>query len=138
MSIMNINMKVSGIDFNLSFADNLILFTGLSGEGKTFMFKCLKEYLNTTMGTNCVLFNSSAMQYPESAIKDICKGAKVVIFDNADLYLTQNVLDYAVSNVDIVIVSMKLYFTLNFNGFSMYTVDYKDKSLCVRKANTAA
>lgn len=135
ISIMNINMKVSGIDFDLSLEDNLILFTGLSGDGKTFMFKCLKEYLNITMGTNCVLFNSSAIQYPESAIKDICKCAKVVIFDNADLYLTQNVLDYAVSNVDIVIVSMKLYFTLNFNGFSMYTVDYKDNSLRVRKAN---
>lgn len=135
MSIMNINMKVSGIDFNLSFADNLILFTGLSGEGKTFMFKCLKEYLSTTEGINCVLFNSSAVQYSESAIKDICKGAKVVIFDNADLYLTQNILDYAVSNADIVIVSMKLYFTLNFRGFAMYTVDYKAKSLCVHKAS---
>ena len=135
---MDINMKVSGIDFNLSLADNLILFTGLSGEGKTFMFKCLKEYLGTTEGINCVLFNSSAMQYPESAIKDICRGAKVVIFDNADLYLTQGVLDYAVNNADVVIVSMKLYFILNFNGFTMYTVDYKDKSLCVHKANMVA
>lgn len=123
-----------GVNFDVCIEDKVNLFSGLSGEGKTFLFKILKVYLKIN-GVSCICFNNTATDFSESTIKKICTGKKVIIFDNADLYLTQELLDYAIEIADTVIVSMKLYCRLRFDLYNFYAINYSGNSLVVRREN---
>lgn len=125
--MISINAKISGVTFDVQVDDNVNILTGYSGTGKTFMFKAITEYLKAN-GMKCIYFNNTAMNFSEMAIKDACKGKELIIFDNADLYLTQEILDYA-RNICTVIISMKLAFNLKIKPYSIYKISYTDNKL---------
>ncbi len=126
------NKTFNGIDFDVSFEDKVNLFSGMSGEGKTFLFTVLESYfINNDISYQ--YYNSSSLRFGINELISGCTGRSVIIFDNADLYLTQELLDYAVSQADTVIMSMKLYCKLRFDSFDFYAVKYSGNSLIVRK-----
>lgn len=129
--MLQLNEVFSGVHFDVSFEDKVNLFSGASGEGKTFLFTVLDEYL-AERGVSYCHFDSRVVDYTEEQLIDLCTNKSVIIFDNADLYLTQNLLDFAIEMADTVIISMKLYCRLRFNSYNFYAVRYNGNSLVVR------
>lgn len=130
--MLQLNEVFSGVRFDISFEDRVNLFSGVSGEGKTFLFTVLEEYLTET-GVSYCHFDSRFADYTEEQLINLCTDRKIIIFDNADLYLTQNLLDFATETADTVIISMKLYCRLRFESYNFYAVNYSGRSLVVRR-----
>lgn len=130
--MLQLNEIFSGVHFDVSFEDRVNLFSGVSGEGKTFLFTVLKEYLTET-GVSYRHFDSTIADYTEEQLISLCVGRKVIIFDNADLYLTQSLLDFATETADKVIISMKLFLRLKFRPCGTYSVRYTENRLEVNQ-----
>lgn len=129
--MIKIEENLGGIDFSIQFDDRVNLLTGHSGTGKTFMLKMMADYFMLE-GVSCAFFNRKTMELSQKAMKEACIGKDVIIFDDADLYLTQELLDYA-SDVGTVIVSMKSFYTLGFKSLGFYLVEYSENRLEVRR-----
>ena len=136
---MKLVEKYSGILFDVLFedSDKVCVFLSPSGTGKTFLFSVLTEYLKEK-GVGSVLINSTLLGNLHNdigTIKQICldSDVKVVILDNADLYLTQDFLDALVSRGKTIIVSLKDESNLSFSNFGFYRVKYTGDSLNVRR-----
>ena len=132
--MLHLNEVFNKIHFDVLFIDKINLFSGLSGEGKTFLFMVLDEYLLES-GVSYSHFDSRYTNYSEDQLISLCVNKDVVIFDNADLYLTQRILDYVFKNVDIFIISIKFYCRLRFDLFNFYAINYSGNSLVVRREN---
>lgn len=129
--MLQLDEVFNGIHFDVCLEDRVNLFSGVSGEGKTFLFKTLKAHLKIN-GVSCIYFNNTATDFSEMAIKEACNNKEVIIFDNADLYLTQDILDYVTNISDTVIISMQLYCRLKFKSYRFYAVEYSGNNLVVR------
>ena len=125
---------LSGVYFDVLFEDRVNLFSGVSGEGKTFLFTVLKAYLAET-GVSCIYLDNTATDFSEWAIKEACTDKSVIIFDNADLYLTQSLLDFAIETADTVIISMKNPYKLVMSNVGFYSLDYETDSLYTNREN---
>lgn len=135
--MISINAKISGVTFDVKVDDNVNILTGYSGTGKTFMFKAITEYLKAN-GMRCIYFDNTAMNFSEKALKEACNNKELIIFDNADLYLTQGIIDYA-RNIGTVIISMKLAFNLKLKPYSVYKISYTDdKVVLINKSKDVA
>lgn len=130
--MLKLDEVFNGIHFNVSFEDKVNLFDGNSGEGKTFMFKMIKTYLKVK-GVSCFYICSEMFDFPLETIKSICRGKSVVIFDNADLYLTQDLLDSVVKTADTIIINMKNPYNLVMSDVGFYSLNYDTDSLCTNR-----
>lgn len=126
--MLKLNEVFSGVHFDVAFEDKVNLLSGVSGERKTFLFTVLDEYF-VERGVSYCHFDSRFVGYTEEQLINLCTGRKIIIFDNADLYLTQNLLDFAIGTADTVIVSMRVYCRLKFNAYNFYAVRYNTVQL---------
>lgn len=126
------NETFNDINFDISFEDKVNVFSGMSGEGKTFLFTVLESYFIDN-DISYQYYNSSSLRFGVSELFSGCTGRSVIIFDNADLYLTRELLDYAISQSDTVIVSMKDFFRLGFTSFGRYLIEYDNNIFRTRR-----
>lgn len=132
--MLSINSEFNGITFKVEFKDKINLFNGNSGEGKTFLFKMLDGYFEIEEVAYSH-FDSRFANCTESQLISLCTSKSVIIFDNADLYLTQPLLDFAVKTADTVIISMKNPYELSMSGTGFYSLNYESHSLSTRRRN---
>lgn len=132
--MLSINSEFSGITFKVEFKDKINLFNGNSGEGKTFMFKTLKTYLKFK-GVSCLYVGNEMLDLSLEEMKLVCRGKSVIIFDKADLYLTQELLDTAIEIADTIIISMKIPYELGMSNIGFYSLHYEADSLCTKRRN---
>lgn len=130
--MLKVRTNYNDIECDILFEDKVNLFKGCSGEGKTFVFRIIKTYLKYN-GVSCLFVGNEMMDLSEEELILLCRGKSVIIFDKADLYLTQRLLDYAVQEAETIIVSMKCFFGLNFCKLGMYTIDYQGNSLSTKR-----
>lgn len=130
--MLQLNEVFSGVHFDVLFEDKVNLFSGVSGEGKTFMFKMIKTYLKVK-GVFCFYICSEMLDLPLEIMKSACRGKSVIIFDNADLYLTQDLFDSVVKTADTIIISMKSPYKLVMSDVGFYSLNYEADNLCTRK-----
>lgn len=119
--------RASGVSVNCSFGTNTYVFQGESGEGKTFFFNmvkstCIKE------GVSCRFFRADSNLLGDDLIIEEMNLADVIIFDNADLYLTQRIVD-SIRDNQIVFISMKYPFKLNIRNRKLVDIRYDGSSI---------
>lgn len=119
----------NGLHFSVEFKDNLSVLNDLSGTGKTFLFKVLKEYCREH-DISCIYCNYEFADYKKENIINLCKDNDIVIFDNADLYLTDEILEAVRNPSRLVVVSIKNLFSLKIQNAGYYYVAYDGKRLC--------
>lgn len=129
--MIKIEENLGGIDFSIQFDDRINLLTEQSGTGKTFMLNMMADYL-MLKGEPYAFFSRKTMFFSQDAMKEACVGKDIIIFDDADLYLTQELLDCA-SDIGTVIVSMKSFYTLSFRSCGFYSVEYSGNNLEVKR-----
>lgn len=119
--------RTKGVSVNCSFGTNTYVFQGESGEGKTFFFNmvkstCIKERVS------CRFFKADSSLLGDDLIIKEMNLVDVIIFDNADLYLTQRIVDN-IRDDQIVFISMKYPFKLNIRNRKLVDIRYDDSSI---------
>lgn len=133
MNNMNIKFNFSGIDIDAKFKNNFGILVGDSGTGKTLLMKavelyCLKndiayQYMDSNMRT-----------YTQEQILDILSDKEVVLLDNADLYLTNDILNILRMDQNrFILICMKDTSKLNVRYASEYFVHYKNLYLTIEE-----
>ena len=113
---------------NVKLEDRLInIDTSASGTGKTFLFSLLSAY----MRVNSLEFGYFNYQ---SRTIDIINSIKsnnydYIILDNADLYMSDDLVDLLQSSNMVVIMSLKFPFNFKLKGLVTYNVCYNSNIL---------
>lgn len=138
MMKMNIDWTfkgVSNINLSIDISDKVAILFDDSGTGKTFMFQMLESYFVINK-IPYEKFNYGSENKNLEWFKQSMKKAKVVLLDNADLYMTKELFNYLKSSDKQVIISIKHIEKLNFcNNCGFYTVVYDGKKLKTVKEN---
>jgi hypothetical protein len=71
------------------------------------------------------------MDFSEDTIIGESNNQKIVIFDNADLYLTDNIVEKI--NADLILVSIKDIEEFNVLNSGRYHVKINDKTISVKR-----
>ena len=125
---MNINIKKNFVHIDVTFEEGVSVLDGITGEGKTFLIKSIYEYC-LSVGID-VLYISYENSLETDLIKSACCNKKIILFDNADLYMTDELFRYLKSlNDTIVIVAMKHSFLFDSFDCKSYRVEYNGKDL---------
>lgn len=124
--------EYSGIIFDINIQDKINLFTGYSGTGKTFAFGAIQEYLKSN-NVNTIYFDYRQIDYTTEQLISLCKNREVVILDNADLYTTQELLDYLINSDKIIMCSIKNRYKYRFKAFGTYDINYENTRLVIRR-----
>ena len=130
---MKIKYNYNGIDVNAELKNKLNIFFDISASGKTFFFRILQLYCKEN-GLRYASFDYKS-ENTEEAMIAYSKNTKVVILDNADLYLTQNLLDSLLSCADYVLISIKDLTKINIRNSSFLRVRYTSDKLEVYAAD---
>lgn len=119
--------RTKGVSVNCSFGTNTYVFQEESEEGKKLFFNmakstCIKE------GVSCRFFKADSSLLGDNLIIEEMGLADVIIFDNADLYLTQRIVDN-IRDDQIVFISMKYPFKLNIKNRKLIAIRYDGSSI---------
>lgn len=128
--------EYSRIIFDIDIQDRINLFTGYSGTGKTFTFGAIQEYLASN-NISTAYFDYRQMDCTVDQLISLCNNKEVIILDNADLYLTQALLDYIIDSNKTLLCSIKKPYKYRFRTFGKYTVNYENNKVTVRRRKQA-
>jgi ABC-type ATPase involved in cell division len=124
--------KFSAGDINVDteFRDRVCYLLDNSGTGKTYLFMLIYNYCKEKK-IDAVYFNYLNMDFSENTIIGESNNQKIVIFDNADLYLTDNIVEKI--NADLILVSIKDIEEFNVLNSGRYHVKINDKTISVKR-----
>lgn len=125
---MKINMKFNSIDIEGEFTGQINLLAGYSGTGKTLLMKAMQLYC---------LDNNISYRYIDYKNKDdtteqiynYCKNVKIVMLDNADLYISDELLDELSKTADLIIMSLKQTQLISMDRVKRYVINYNNLKL---------
>lgn len=123
---------INGIHFQVGFVDKVNLLFDNSATGKTYLMKVIQGKCMKT-GISCKYVNSARYEDTEESIIQFCKNSNVVLFDNADLYLTKTILENIVKTADCIIVCAKSSGIVRSVGGRLYHVLFSSKTLTVKR-----
>ena len=127
---MKIDFNYGSIEVKADLKDKICVFFDMSGTGKTFLFTMLKSYF-LDAGISFI-----SVDYTSYKILDgynFSDDTKVVILDNADLYMTSDMFSKLEKSNKLVIMSIKSIKGLNQRYMGFYNVIYtKDKMQVMR------
>lgn len=116
MSDMVITSSYNNLVVNIELDKGIYVFGGCSGTGKTFLAKILHSVCSIKK-IKYKYFNNVMKDYKADTIVSIASGNDLVFFDNADLYLTSDILK-DIKDTRCILISMKDVCKLG--------VDYRD------------
>lgn len=124
----DISISFCGIDMSIKFTEKINLLAGYSGTGKTLLMKAITLYCsNNKIPYRYIDYNNKGMGKDE--ILAYCKSARVVMLDNADLYISDSLLSDISKNADIVILSLKQTQLISMDKVKQYIVRYDNMKL---------
>jgi len=125
-----VKVKYCGVNFEAEFTGKLSLLSGYSGTGKTFLINAIELYcLNNKIKYAHVDYKFRDTK--EEIIEGYCSDAEVILLDNADLYLTNDLLSALRKDNKFIIMCMKDTSGLDMADVDEYIVNYKDKKITV-------
>ncbi len=82
------NIETNGVEFSLELKDNLVLVSGLSGCGKTMLFKAIKE--DATVHKKNIICINKDYENDLPYVKHLISGSRnnLIVIDNSDILLT--------------------------------------------------
>lgn len=109
MESFSIHECIGGTVVDVELPKGLSLIFQDSGTGKSYMFQLLKSYF-VGNGVPCALIDYHILQSlsdNDAIILAMCKGQRIVFLDNADLYITDDLIQQICSEVPYVMMSKK-------------------------------
>lgn len=132
MDTFSVDIEYSGVNFKAEFTGKLNMLSSPSGTGKTFLLHAIQSFC-TNQNIEYAFYNCRNCILDEELIKALCKDSQIVLLDNADLYLTNELLSWFKTQNMIVIICMKNTSHLDMEGVVEYTVDYRDRKVTIEE-----
>jgi hypothetical protein len=127
---LRINEEISGTFVDLLIEHQVNAFLGGSGEGKSFLFSTLLPYYCYDRGISLHIVDYKVMLEPVD-IAAACSAADIVCLDNADLYLTREILEKIKKTAKYILISIKSPYHICTDAYAC-NIRYDDKGLKVR------
>ena len=131
-----INNTSGGLNRNIKLDEGFSLFMGNSGIGKTLLFDIIMSYCHINK-IPYSYFNSYTLDtFSKSSMIESCRNKEIVLMDNADLYLTKDMLDKIKSlGAKYILISKKsMYGLFNMdNKFKTYDVIFDGINLSTKE-----
>jgi chromosomal replication initiation ATPase DnaA len=108
-----IDTQIGDIHVDLKLTEQVNVFVGKSGTGKTYLFALMKAYC-VANNISLTIINYNSVLEPEDIIHG-CAKSDIVILDNADLYLTKDILDALRVSAKYILISIKNIYGLGGN-----------------------
>ena len=129
---LKLDFEYNATRFCIDFEGKINLLEDNSGTGKTFLCTALRSYL-ADKGIPCLAINSKIFQHLDFQ-NLILDGKEVIILDNADLYLTDELLERLKKSTAIVIIALHDSLQFNFGKETIrYFCEYKNSTVTVRR-----
>ena len=100
----SLNTLYKGFGLDIIIRHKCVRVMGGSGVGKTLLFGLLNDYFKEHK-ISCTYVNYKFSSKDTKLITDYCKGAQVVICDNADLYMTVELAEQLQRQGSIIIMA---------------------------------
>lgn len=129
--IFVLNKVLNGVHFDVCFEDKFCVLPSDSGVGKTFLMQSL--YGDADEGTMLyVSFLSYELLF--NAIDNI-SNYNLVLLDNADLYLSDELLLKFRDRCNHIVISARNFLDFGISDYKWYDLDFHDNALkCRRKS----
>lgn len=131
--MLQFKKKVNGIDFDISFEDDINVIKGASGTGKTFLFNVISSYCTNNKISYAFIDYKFVASGDESLILSHCMNKDIIILDNADLYLNPELFEQIKGVGATIILSKKSTFGLDMRNAHLYVIDYRGSLLRTRR-----
>lgn len=125
-------MDFNGIDIEVNFNPGTHILEGHSGTGKSLLLEAINLFC-LNVDKSCVYLNFNNRHNTEKVILTLCKGKEVVLLDNADLYLTDEILRELKAENRFIIISVKDTAELDISEDNFYEVQYQNQKIRLRK-----
>ncbi len=133
MKIKLKNEMCQGAIIDAELDAKLNILTGNSGSGKSMLLQALDLYCSRN-DLNWVFCNYHQMNYAKEKLIDICSNKDVVLLDNADLYITEDILNRILKTSKMVVMSLHDISAVSTNEAAIIQVIYtNDLRLSIRK-----
>lgn len=124
--------KYYGVEFDIELNDKICLFTGNSGTGKSFAMMAIHKYL-VEHGVDVLYINYKNCNYTVEQIIGLCSVNKVIIMDDADLYMTQELYNYIKLNCEQSLICLKDIYRIRRGNCGFYNIIYEGNTLRTEK-----
>lgn len=129
---LKFNKRYGNIQIDVDIADKYCLFVNDSGDGKTLFMHALKDCLYMS-GISYSYFDYSISEKSVESIIDQCRGSDIVAFDNADLYLSDELISELFKLDCSVYIAMHCDIDVNLSRFKYYSCIFEGSRLEVKK-----
>lgn len=129
---LNVKMDFNGIDIEVNFNPGTHILEGHSGTGKSLLLEAINLFCLNNNKT-CRYLNFNNRHNTKETILTICGRSEVVLLDNADLYLTDEILRELKAENRFIIISVKDTAELDISEDNFYEVQYQNQKLRLRK-----
>ncbi len=123
-------LKTEGtLNVDISLSNKVCLLASDSGTGKTYAMSFVREYCIEN-DIRCTMVNYNDAEKSEDEIIRYCVDSDVVIFDDANLYLTSSIIDrvYQTSKI-IVVCAQDLFGFMDCDDTAFYSASFTGERL---------
>ncbi len=126
--MISINTSSDGVVIASDLPEGVIILRGDSGTGKTLFMGALAAYCETN-AIPYYMCNSQAGRFIDEAIIKSSEGCRVLLLDNADLYLTNDLLKVLRDKAEYIIISKKQLYNIDTDNVYYALVHYEKNYL---------
>lgn len=130
MDKLCIDILFSGTHMIAEFQNKINLLVAGSGGGKTFLMKGIEEWCLQN-NISCWRFNGDTADISLDNIKCICRSHQVLLFDNASLYMTNELMDWLKKTNKYVIISAHKTSGFDTRGITEYWVTFENRQITI-------
>ena len=131
--MLQFNFNYNNLPATVNLEDNICYLLGDSGTGKTFIFSIIDYYCSINQ-IKCVNVNYAIASAMGKDLISICNRHDIVILDDADLYITNDILKQI--KAKHILVGIKSQFGLTKADAGLYRVKYTEDSIDLRRKNS--
>lgn len=132
MDKLNVSIVYNGVSVDVEFNNKSNMLSGNSGTGKTFLMQAIDLYcINNNIKSLYIDYKFQGLDIEQ--LKSICMKSDVILLDNADLYVTNELIEWLSKNNKITIVCMKDTSDINMECISSYIVNYMNKHITIEE-----
>ena len=132
MKMFNLDVDYLGVTLSIVLEDKFCIFNGNSGDGKTFLFKVIKS-LCIPRNLKCVYVDYNYKDSTLEGFAGLFKDADIVCLDNAELYITDELIQLLDSLGILVLLNLKYRDQLMFKEFCEYAVKFDEESIIAKR-----
>lgn len=127
-----VDILYNGISVQAHFNKQINFLIHNSGTGKTLLMQAIILYCKrNSISFKHIDYNNADITASE--LVNLCKNSDVILLDNADFYLTYDILKELSNTAKHIIISMKNLYSINMIESDEFFVDYNNLNLSIKR-----